>query len=70
MDKDFNTKTYILSIVALFISLTGFVLSLWVSSRVHPPKPVVISCDPGMENELKKAGEQLENLAKNTMTRK
>ena len=70
MNKDFNTKTYILLICLFFLSLASIGVSVWVVFRVHPPKPVVISCDFDMKSELERAGEQLEKVSKNRVQQK
>ncbi len=70
MNKDFNTKTYILLLCLLFLSLASLVLSAWVVFRIHPPKPVIISCDSDTQKELERAGEQLERISKKTTQQK
>ncbi len=67
MNKDFNTRTYIFLLASFAVSIVALSLSVWVSTRVHPPKPVIISCDRGIKEELERAGEQLENLSKKTV---
>lgn len=56
MNKDFNTKTYILVLIAFILSLVNLGLVVMISLRVHPPKPVVIKCDFDMKGELDRAG--------------
>jgi len=58
-----NWVTFGAGLIALGVSASA-------SMRVNPPKPVIISCDPGMEAELKRAGEQLEGIALKTMPQK
>lgn len=60
MQNKFNT---LITWISLCLSLGGLGLATWASSRIHPPQPVIISCTKGMEDELKRAGEQLESLA-------
>jgi hypothetical protein len=70
MNKDFNTKTYILLLCLLFLSLASLTLSVWTAYRVHPPKPVVISCDLETQKELERAGEQLEKVSNKIVQQK
>ena len=70
MNKDFNTKTYISLLCLFFLSLASLGLSVWVVFRIHPPKPVVISCDFDMKSELERAGEQLEKVSKKIIQQK